>query len=57
MACFHQAQPPLNTQSRSLSRINSQLLIMLVAVMQITLSSNAFAIPDNPKLANEKCLR
>ena len=33
------------------------LVILLVAAIQAPLSSTAFAEPDNPKLANAKCLR
>ena len=37
------------------SRILTSILLM--AVMQFSMSSSAFAEPDNPKLANPKCLK
>ena len=57
MARFHEAHTRLNLKSGLISPARALLAIMLVAAMQIPLSSTVYAEPENPKLRNEKCLR
>jgi len=57
MACFNEDLSPLSSKSYLLPRLNLPIAFLLVAVMQIFLSSTAFAEPENPKLANDRCLK
>ena len=57
MARFHIRLPFPFTQSHITFQARALLLILLVAGLQLTLSSTAFAEPENPKLRNDKCLR
>jgi len=57
MARFNEFFPPLNPKSDLISPVKMLLAIILVTAMQLPLSGTAFAEPENPKLANDRCLR
>ena len=57
MARFNEAQSSSDSNFALFPHINLLLAILLVAAIQAPLSSTAFAEPENPKLANAKCLR
>ena len=57
MARFHEALSALNTHTGPLSQLKLLLAIMLWVAIQIPLSSAALAEPENPKLANDRCLK
>jgi len=57
MACFNEDLSRLSSKISLLPRLNLPIAFLLVAVMQILLSSAAFAEPENPKLANDRCLK
>jgi len=57
MARFNEALSSANFRSGLLSQLKALLVILLVATLQLPLSHPAFAEPDNPKLANDRCLR
>ena len=57
MACFNEAFFCLNPKSVLFSPVKVLFAILLVAILQLPLSDLAFAEPENPKLANDRCLR
>ena len=57
MAHLHEVPPFLNSKSSLISCSRALLAILLVAIMQIPLSSTVLAEPENPKLRNERCLK
>ena len=57
MACFNEAFSCLNPKSVLFSPVKVLFAILLVAILQLPLSDLAFAEPENPKLANDRCLR
>ncbi len=57
MARFYQTTSPLNSLAGLIPPVKILLAIVLVSTTQIPLSSIAFAEPENPRLANDKCLR
>ena len=57
MARFHQAPLLQHLKSSLVSHTKMLFAVLLIATVQIPLSSTAFAEPDNPKLANDRCLR
>ncbi len=57
MARFNKVPPVLNSKFGLISPAKTLLTLMLIVIMQIPLSSMAFAEPENPKLRNEKCLK
>jgi cytochrome b subunit of formate dehydrogenase len=57
MARFDEVTLLLNSKSFLISYTRVLLATLLVAAMQIPLSSNVLAEPENPKLRNEKCLK
>jgi len=57
MARFIELLPSLNPKSDRVSPIKMLLAIFLVTAMQLPLGGTAFAEPENPKLANDRCLR
>lgn len=57
MACFNEAFSCVNSKFGPLSHLKLLFAILLVAILQLPLSNVALAEPDNPKLANDRCLR
>jgi cytochrome b subunit of formate dehydrogenase len=57
MARFHQAPLHLNLKFKLASCSMTLLAMLLVTAMQLPFSTLAYAEPDNPKLANDRCLR
>jgi len=57
MARFKEFLCSLGSKSCLFSTLHILLSILLATSLQIPLSNTAFAEPDNPKLANGKCLR
>ena len=57
MARFYTELPSPNSQFHLMTHVRLLLAIMLVATLQIPLSSTAFAEPENPKLRNDRCIR
>ena len=57
MACFIKALPFSTSHIYLSIQLKALLAIMLVAIVQIPLSSTAVAEPDNPRLRNERCIR
>ena len=57
MARFNEALSSSDSNFALFPHIKLLLVILLVAAIQAPLSSTAFAEPENPKLANGKCLR
>ena len=57
MTRCNEAPSALSSKSGSISHAKLFFTVMLVALMQIPLSSSVFAEPENPKLRNEKCLK
>ena len=56
MARFNEASSSSRLKSGLHYQSSVLIAFLLVAVMQIPLSSQAFAEPENPKLANDRCL-
>ncbi|MGB7451293.1 MAG: hypothetical protein WBM36_04105, partial [Lysobacterales bacterium] len=57
MARFNKALSSANFRSDLLSHLKVLFAILLIASIQLALSSPVFAEPENTKLANEKCLK
>ena len=57
MACSHTDLSRLTIRAGSFSPIGLLLAIFMLSVIQVPLSSTAFAEPENPKLKNDRCLR
>ncbi|MGA9572641.1 MAG: hypothetical protein WBS20_01705 [Lysobacterales bacterium] len=58
MARFIEALSTSNPESRLLLRLKALLsIVILLTVMQVPLSGPAYAEPENPKLANDRCLK
>jgi len=57
MACFLKALNLPYSQFHLSSHVRFLLAIILVAAVQVPLSSTAVAEPENPKLRNERCLK
>jgi len=57
MARFLEAPLLVNFKSSLISNTKMLLALLLVAAMQMPLTSTAFAEPENPKLSNDRCLR
>jgi cytochrome b subunit of formate dehydrogenase len=57
MARFNKDLPFRYTQRHLFFQARALLVILLVAGLQLTLSSTANAEPENPKLRNDRCIR
>ena len=57
MARFNEALSSSDSNYALFPLIKLLLVILLVTAIQAPLSSTAYAEPENPKLANTKCLR
>ena len=57
MACLNETLTSHNTKAGLFSYLKVLLVIFLVTAMQFPLSGPAFAEPENPKLANDRCLK
>ena len=57
MARFKELTFYSNLKTDLISRTKLFIALLLVAALQLPLSSTAFAEPENPKLANDRCLR
>ena len=57
MARFNEALFPFNLKIGLLIHLKVVLALLLVTVMQVPLSSPVYAEPENPKLANNRCIR
>ena len=57
MARFNEALSSSDSNYALFPLIKLLLVILLVTAMQVPLSSTAYAEPENPKLANDRCLR
>ena len=57
MARFKEALASSKSKIGLLSHLRVLFAILLVTAVQIPLSSQAYAEPENPKLANDRCLR
>ena len=58
MARFSEACSTLNLKSTSLLHLKALFLtVFLTTAMQVPMSGPAYAEPDNPKLANDRCLK
>ncbi|MFC1701904.1 cytochrome C [Pseudomonadota bacterium] len=57
MACFNEYPASINLKSGLLPHLKVLLTLLLVTAIQVPLSGPAFAEPENPKLANDRCLK
>jgi len=57
MVRFNEALFPLNLKIGLLIHLKVLLAFLLVTIMQVPLSSPVYAEPENPRLANDRCLR
>lgn len=57
MARMNELIPFPGSRSGPSPRAKMFITIMLIAIVQFSFSSTVFAEPENPKLANKKCLR
>jgi cytochrome b subunit of formate dehydrogenase len=57
MACLNETLTSHNAKAGLFSHLKVLLVIFLVTAMQFPLSGPAFAEPENPKLANDRCLK
>ena len=57
MACFNEYPASINLKSGLLPRLKVLLTLLLLIAIQVPLSGPAFAEPENPKLANDRCLK
>jgi len=57
MARFKEFAFPLGIKNNLTSHIKPLVTLLLVAAMQLPLSSAVYAEPENPKLRNDRCLK
>ncbi|MGB5747451.1 MAG: hypothetical protein WBM69_10735, partial [Desulfobacterales bacterium] len=57
MACLNKTLTSHNFKAGLFSHLKVLLVIFLLTAMQVPLSGPAFAEPENPKLANDRCIK
>jgi len=57
MARFHEALSHTNSRIALFSHLKVLFAVLLITTIQLPFSNLAFAEPENPKLANDRCLR